>query len=294
MAKSDEVRRVPIYLTFDVDAHEGRRFAQPGGSENANISDLSLGRYGVVRGLPRILSLLGRLNIPATFFVPGATVDAHPAAIEQIARGGHEIAHHGYHHFAPTTISEAQQQEEIDRGIEAIERCIGVRPLGYRAPAWALTLTTLRLLCERDFLYDSSAMGDDRPYLERAGEATLREIPVHWSLDDFPYFGAALGYLHPQREAATVFDAWQVEIESAIREDRPTGFYLHPEVIGRALTFAHLEHFLQTLSSDVRVSFQRCADIAALPLDCSSSAARFGEQTVPAELRTRRDLGVVS
>jgi peptidoglycan/xylan/chitin deacetylase (PgdA/CDA1 family) len=262
---------IPLYLTFDVDADEARRFGQPDGPENTNISDLSLGRYGIVRGLPRILGLLGELRIPATFFVPGATVDAHPGAIKQIAGDGHEIGHHGYHHFAPTTISEAQEREEIDRGIEAIERCIGVRPLGYRAPAWAPTLTTLRLLCERDFLYDSSAMGDDRPYLERVGEATVREVPVHWSLDDFPYFGAALGYLHPQREPRTVFDAWQVEIESAIKEHRPTGFCLHPEVIGRALTFTHLEQLLRTLSNDSRVIFQRCVDVArSIALDVTA------------------------
>lgn len=253
---------VPIYLTFDVGSDASRRFPLPGSPGNADLSDLSLGRYGIVRGLPRILALLTELGIPATFFVPGATVEAHPEAIEQIASLGHEVGHHGHQHFSATAISDAEQEEELDSGIEAIERRIGTRPLGYRAPGWALTATTLKLLCERDFLYDSSAMGDDRPYLEQIGDITLPEIPVHWSLDDFPYFGVAGSYPHAGRDPRSVFDSWRVEVESAIAEKRPTGFCFHPEVIGHAFTFASLEQFLQTLNDDPRVTFQRCAALA--------------------------------
>ena len=56
---------------------------------------------------------------------------------------------------------------------------------GYRSPAWELSEHSLALLRDRNFLYDSSLMGDDRPYALGNG---LVEIPVHWALDDYPYF----------------------------------------------------------------------------------------------------------
>ena len=251
-----------ISLSFDVDADPSWRFSAPGAVENANLSQLSWGRYGIVRGLPRILRLLADEGVLATFFVPGATVDAHPEAIERVAGAGHEIAHHGYHHFFPARISPSEQRDELERGIEAIRRCVGAAPVGYRAPAWQMTTTTFELLCEAGFLYDSSMMADDRPYVERVGDRSLLEIPVHWGLDDFPHFGSVEGHFGPLRDPREVFEVWWIEVESAIAEARATSFCFHPEVIGRAWTFAPFERFVRRLSEDPRVELVRHVDIA--------------------------------
>ena len=253
---------VAVCVSFDVDADESWRVRRPGEPATRDVGALSWGRYGIVRGLPRVLGLLAELDVRCTFFVPGVTVEAHPAAVEGIAAAGHEVAHHGYHHFAPADCSEAEQEQELERGMEAIERCVGVVPAGYRAPCWQPTAHTLALLSDRGFAYDSSLMADDRPYLERVGERTLVELPVHWALDDVPQFGATPGDAGPLRDPRQVFDLWWLEVESAIAEGRGTSFCFHPEVIGRAWAFAPFAQFVRRLAADPRVRLERCVDVA--------------------------------
>ncbi|HTT00398.1 MAG TPA: hypothetical protein VMI33_27670 [Streptosporangiaceae bacterium] len=60
---------------------------------------------------------------------------------------------------------------------------------GYRSPGWELTPETLDLLGELGFSYDASLMADDRPYWVTSGTEPLLELPGHWSLCDWPYFG---------------------------------------------------------------------------------------------------------
>ena len=140
--------------------------------------------------------------------------------------------------------------------------------MGYRAPAWQMTATTFALLGERGFVYDSSMMGDDRPYREHVGDTTLVEIPVHWGLDDYPHFGSVEDDLGPMRDPREVFEIWWIEVESAIAERRTTSFCFHPEVIGRAWTFAPFEQFVRRLHDDPRVRLARCVDVAsAFPAD---------------------------
>jgi hypothetical protein len=54
-------------------------------------SPLSRGDYDIRAGLPRILALLDRHEIPATFMIPGQVIDEHPAACSDIAAFGGEV-----------------------------------------------------------------------------------------------------------------------------------------------------------------------------------------------------------
>ena len=102
--------------------------------------------------------------VRATFFVVGAVAPELPERIRELAVAGHEIAHHGYTHRATHALDPAGERDEIERGISALGDCLGAAPAGYRSPAWELTPATLALLTEHRFAYDSSLMGDDRPY----------------------------------------------------------------------------------------------------------------------------------
>ena len=111
---------IAVSLTFDVDAEaaflgEGEQYAR-------RLTALSEGRFGVTRGVPRILELLGRHGIPATFFVPGHTAETHPRLVESILDGGHEVGHHGYLHLRSDRVSTEAQRQEIERGFSALER----------------------------------------------------------------------------------------------------------------------------------------------------------------------------
>src|SRR4051794_25312624 len=154
---------VAVSLTFDVDAESGWLGSDP--AYAGRLSTLSEGRYGVTRGLPRILAILDRHDIKGTFYTPGDTAERHTDALRDVVERGHEIGHHGYLHLRSDAIDAVKQRQEIEHGLDALNDRLGVTPLGYRSPSWELTPETFALLQEHGFAYDSSLMGDDRPYL---------------------------------------------------------------------------------------------------------------------------------
>lgn len=250
-----------ICLTFDVDGATPWR-VNPDGSARGHLTQQSWGRFGIVRGLPRILGLLAELDVHGTFFVPGRTVEMNVEAIRAVAEAGHEIGHHGHDHHLPRDISVPTQRLELDAALEALDRHLGVRPSGYRAPGWDVTPETFAMVVERGFLYDSSFMGDDRPYVERHGDHEILELPVDWQLDDFMHFAAFYGFHGSMRDATAVFASWQVEVESAIAEERSLVLTFHPEVVGRAGVFGPFSEFVRGLDADPRVALERCVDVA--------------------------------
>jgi peptidoglycan/xylan/chitin deacetylase (PgdA/CDA1 family) len=256
------MERVAIALSFDVDADSSQLYRAPRQAANPDLSDLSLGLFGIRRGLPRILELLSEVGALGTFFAPGATVLAHSDAIREVARLGHEIAHHGHHHFAPSELSEADQVSEVEQGIAAIEDCIGHPPTGYRAPEWKLSRFTLGLLAERRFTYDSSLMADDRPYTVDGAGRGIVELPVHWALDDFPHLGFTAAYAGPLRNPHEVFQLWWDEVESAIGDRRDIVFCMHPEVIARGWIFGAFSSFVARLAGDERTVLLPCEQLA--------------------------------
>lgn len=250
-----------VSLTFDVDAEAGYLGESP--TYARRLTSLSEGRYGVTRGVPRILELLDRHGIAATFFVPGHTAQQYPALIETLLKAGHEIGHHGHMHLRSDRASPQQQVDEMALGLEALARAGAPKPAGYRSSSWELTPETFALLLEHQFAYDSSCMGDDRPYLEHHDGASILELPVHWSLDDYPMFGWTIdnggNFSHPR----VLFDTWVAEYESARREARHTTFTMHPEIIGRAARFEQLERLVERMVSDGEVWFARLDTVAA-------------------------------
>ncbi len=252
--------RTAVSLTFDVDAEAG--WLGEGEEYARRLTILSEGRYGVVRGVPRILDLLARFDIPATFFVPGYTAEHHPGLVDSLLTAGHEVAHHGYLHLRSDKVSPRAQADEIEKGLVALERLGVPAPRGYRSTSWELTPETFELLVEYGFAYDSSCMGDDRPYLERWGDLEILEIPVHWSLDDWPRFGWNIDGGGNVADPAEMRRAWIAEFESARAEHRHTSFTMHPEVIGRPYRLAELERVIEHIATAGDVWFARLDQVA--------------------------------
>ena len=182
--------RAAASFTFDVDAESAVLSASPGSETRAGI--MSHQSYGPLVGVPRILSILQRHAVTATFFVPGFTAERYPRVIRDIVEAGHEVAHHGYLHEPLAGVDAETEAGYLDRGLETLERVAGVRPVGYRAPMWEPTWNTPRLLAERGFLYDSSLMDADVPYELTVsgvrGVGSVVEIPIQWALDDWEQY----------------------------------------------------------------------------------------------------------
>ena len=122
-----------------------------------------------------LLDLLDELGVSATFFVAGVAAERHPAALEQVAARGHELACHSYEHRRAFQQTPAEFRADVVRCLDLIEQACGVRPIGYRAPWFSITRESLwahDVLQELGFRYDSSLY--DSPFVPQR----LRPIPV--------------------------------------------------------------------------------------------------------------------
>jgi peptidoglycan/xylan/chitin deacetylase (PgdA/CDA1 family) len=256
---------VAVCLTFDLDA-EAPWLAQSA-DYSTRLSTLSEGRYGVVRALPRILELLARYEAAGTFYVPGTVAERYPDSVRAIADAGHEVGHHGYLHLRSHEAGAAAQRTEVERGLTALAPLLDRAPAGYRSPAWELTPETFQLLVEHGFAFDSSCMGDDRPYLEVVDGAPLLELPVHWSLDDWPYYGWSVDAGGNLFSPSVWYESWMAEFESALAERRLVTYTMHPEVIGRGYRLRALERLMREMTAHGNVWFPTHSQVASLVLD---------------------------
>lgn len=264
-----------VCLTFDFDALS----VWLGGYPTVTPAMHSRGEYGARVGVPRILKLLAAYDILATFFTPGHTAESFPDAVEAILAAGHELGHHGYGHEDPSTQTPDEERRSMEKGLAVLERFVGRPPLGYRSPSWDYSDTTLSLLLEHGFLYDSSLFaGDYHPYHPRMGdkvggeeplqmgrEVDLWEFPVNFCLDDWPHFTFNFTPLRVGLSAPSkVFEIWAGEFDYMIAHE-PDGVFtltMHPQVIGRGHRMALLERFIQHILSKGSARFARMGDVA--------------------------------
>ena len=93
----------------------------------------------VLPNVERLLRLLARHDVRATFFALGKVCEKFPQILEMVTEGGHEIATHGYGHELVSHLTRERFREDLERSIAIIERQTGRRPIGYRAPAFSIT-----------------------------------------------------------------------------------------------------------------------------------------------------------
>jgi hypothetical protein len=111
------------------------------------------------KALPRLAALFEAHSVRATFFAIGRDLEhAHASdALRKLAAQGHEIGNHSYdHRYDLTRLSRAEMRDQVQRGIEAIERTVGQRPRGFRAPGYTFTDSLGDVLQELEVAYDSS------------------------------------------------------------------------------------------------------------------------------------------
>ena len=246
-------RRAAAVLGFDLDAEDVAITIDP--DSRHRLSVMSHQAYGPLTGVPRILDLLERYDVRSTFFAPGYTVERYPDLIRRIRDAGHELAHHGYMHEAMAGMTRGEEAEVLDRGLDALERVAGVRPLGYRAPMWETTYATAELLLDRGFLYDSSLMDCDVPYelaeSPAPGARSIVEIPVSWSLDDWEQFAYVpdlfgSGLIEDPSKALSM---WRAELEAQRAEGCCFTITFHPFLSGRLSRLRALEQLIETMTS---------------------------------------------
>lgn len=251
--------RVAVLLSFDVDSQtwELRK------GETPSIVALSQGEYGTRVGLKRIVSLMDKHQIPASFFIPVLSIKLHPEVVDIIKKSGrHEFGIHGWVHEYATTLPDGIEKQLLERQIKFYEQNIGIRPVGYRAPAWILSPHTIGLLREFGFLYDSSLMADDRPYeiTEKGKPTGLVELPVEWMLDDATLVDPMGDNYSSPRNVLAVF---KDEFDKAYDEGTMFLLTMHPRVIGHRSRIVILEELIDYIKAKGNVWFATHQQAAA-------------------------------
>jgi len=255
-------------LTFDVDADtpllaEDVHYTQ-------HLSTMSHQAYGPKVGVPRILKMLERRGKEATFFFPGLTAERWPHAVELVLQAGHEIALHGYTHKSPVYNTPQEQRDEIERGLAALDK-FGVKPVGYRAPMWSTSKSTMEALAGYGIQYDSSMFDDDRPYVLETPTGRIAELPIHWSLDDWeqyvyipdPDFG------HTINRPSIVSQLWIEELDAMRDTNSLCVLTCHPFASGRPSRIRAIERFIDFA--------ERCGDVAFSRADRLAGAVLAAE-----------------
>ncbi len=250
-------------ITFDIDADTLIRSAKPDDAE-LRLQAISMGRYGPTVAVPRILETYRRLGLTQTFFIPAWVMENYPETVEAILKAGHEIGHHSWCHEDPMEHSDEREAELFERAVDVHIKMTGRKPRGYRAPVYSLTPKMLDRLIAHDFLYDSSLMADDLPYLVETNAGSLIELPPHWGTDDWPPFAhfAEIGYLMPVRAPSDGIRAFAEEF-NAMHE--AGGFWmpvLHPFLTGRLARWREMEKLIEQALSEGTVWFAKLEEIA--------------------------------
>jgi peptidoglycan/xylan/chitin deacetylase (PgdA/CDA1 family) len=243
--------RVAVLFSFDVD-NETVQGLRDG---TVSVGPLSQGQYGSRVALPRIVDLMDREQIPATFFFPAWSLKLAPEQADVIqASGVHEIAVHGWIHERNTALDAATEEQLLRQAVDAITEITGTAPVGYRAPSWNFSPNTLDIVRRMGLLYESSLMADDRPYeLVQNGEPTgIVELPVEWILDDAPLFNPQGTRYSPPRE---VMQVWIDEFDRSWEEGTMFLLTMHPHIMGHRSRIVALEGLIAHIKAKGNVWF---------------------------------------
>ena len=253
--------RCAVALSFDSD-HETSDLREGGKS----IGRLAWGQYGARVGVPRILALLDKYAVKASFYVPAVTALLHPDEQRRVVAEGHEIGIHGWIHELNSVLPYAAERDLMLRAAEVLENTTGVRPVGLRTPSWDFSWNTLAIEAEMGLLYDSSLMSDEDCYelLLDGAPCGVVELPVEWVRDDAVYFMMnRFSALRPYTPPADVLDIFRREFEAAYAEGGLFQLTMHPHVIGYRSRIWILEELIRLAQSRPGVWFATHAEVAA-------------------------------
>jgi peptidoglycan/xylan/chitin deacetylase (PgdA/CDA1 family) len=249
--------RVAVCLSFDVDNELLQR-------ANPLPVPLSVGEYGATTALPRILDLLDRHQLPATFFIPAMGTMLHPEMVPAILeRRRHEIGVHGWiHEFWPGIGDAAKEQQLLTQSIAYLTKATGKRPVGVRAPSSGFSPQTFDLIRKAGFLYDSSLLAADEPYeiVSNGQPSGVIELPISEVGNDYVYYGETANGALPSPDA--VFAIYKAEFDLAYQERKLFILTQHPHVGGRRSRIVQLDRLITYIKSKNDVWFATLEQVA--------------------------------
>jgi allantoinase len=215
-----------------------------------NYSNESNYQFGINVGGPRVLAMLARHKMTATWTVCGQALEAAPDLARAITAGGHEACSHGYRWQFQHRMDADQEREFIRKSADSIAATTGQRPKGWLSRYFA-TDNTRPLLAEEGFIYHMDDFSDEVPFWDAPDGKPIVVVPYQLDTNDmkmWPHPGyTARDWLD---YAVDSFDLLYAEGEHS---PRMMSLGVHLRIIGRPGRAAAFERLLQHVSSKDQV-----------------------------------------
>ncbi|HVR27557.1 MAG TPA: polysaccharide deacetylase [Candidatus Polarisedimenticolia bacterium] len=267
--------RVAVVISVDAD---NETFLLAAG--NTAPAPVANEEYGATEGLPRILAMLDRLDVPCTFFTPAVSTIIAPQMIPQIMKSGkHEIALHGWIHESVEILNDPVLEEKLMvQAIEHYTKETGKKPVGSRTGSWQFSSYTMGIEQKLGLLYDSSLMAMDVPYelMSNGKDTGVVELPVTWVQDDYPYFVVNGSLPSPE----LIFQVYKDEFEMAYREGTFLMLTFHPQIERRS-RILYMEQLIAYMKTKPGVWFATAEQVAKWVKSNPTVDSPFGRMQEP-------------
>jgi peptidoglycan/xylan/chitin deacetylase (PgdA/CDA1 family) len=210
-----------------------------------NYANESNYRYGIKAGAPRVMRLLGKYGIKATFTAAAVALERAPDLAREIAVQGHETCSHGWRWIHQFHMKEAEEREFIRKAVESIQRTTGERPVGWLS-RYLYTANTRRLLQEAGFLYHMDDFSDDQPFWEMENGRPMVIMPYALDSNDMKFWTDPA--LSPEQWLRYAIDSFETLWAEGLEIPRMMSLGVHLRIIGRPGRIGAFERFLQHAS----------------------------------------------
>ena len=253
--------RVGVALTFNV-SNSANQLAR---GDTAVVA-MTGGEFGAAQGLARVLELLDRHQVPATFFVSGVADLVDPQMVPEIAkRKRHEIGLLGWSDENVATLDNAAEESRLlTRAIERLSASSGRKPAGARGPSGTISLHTMGLLKQAGLLYDSSLQARDDPYevLLQGRASGIVELPNNVYRNDQRFLTSARTGPGLLPSPELIFETFRDDFDVAYQEGTLFVLTLHPHVVGMRSRIIYLDRLVHHIKTKPGVWFATGEQIA--------------------------------
>jgi len=255
------------YSILDGDSHRetNGEVASPVPMDTRDLLNESMFEYGSRVGVWRLMRLLDKYDVKATFFCCALAVERNPRVGREITRRGHEVCGHGYRWEEYYSFKKEEERAAIVRATDSLEKTTGQRSLGWFT-RYGVSVNTRDLLAEiGGFVYDSNSVSDDLPYYTTVHGKPWLVLPYSVEINDARFWRG--GLTSTEDFYAYMKDSFDCLYGEGEETPKMMSVGLHCRIAGRPPRSTAVDRFLEYAKGHPDVWFARRVDIARWWLD---------------------------
>ena len=226
-----------------------------------DLNNESVYEYGARTGFWRLIGILKRHKVLATYFACALALERNIEAARAIMEAGHEVCSHGYRWQEPFRMTKEEEWLSIKNAVESFQHTIGERPVGWFSRYGASIETRKLLVKECGFIYDSDSMADDIPYYVDVNEHPFLVLPYTNDVNDIKFWVGG-SFVNADDFFTYMKDTFDVLYEEGAEYPKMMTIGLHNRIAGRPGRAKALDEFLAYAKGYKNVWFARRVEIA--------------------------------